>query len=122
MLEEEGMKKILFAMAMLAYSLLLATKAAHADPACVTAIPPDGDFLNLRMRPDAQSEILTKILQGQILYFSDDVTIQLFRQWVHVYGVEPSRKAPLSGWVSRKYIKPTKCPEKPYPSWLGIAE
>jgi hypothetical protein len=89
---------------MLAAMLVALTGAANASPACVTAISPLHDPLNLRLRPDMQAEISATIPRGNVIYFTDDVTVQLFKSWVHVYGVESSeRNGLLSGWVSRKF-------------------
>jgi hypothetical protein len=97
-------------------SVLLAS-AAHATICAMVATEPYGEeassSLNLRLKPSIRSKILEKIEGGSILVLDEHFTLD-FKGWVYVSGSvteEGYERSNPRGWVSKKYVQSTECPE-----------
>jgi hypothetical protein len=88
---------------------------------CASPVPPsntDGTtgLLNVREKPDAKSKIVDTVRELDVVRVDNDPLIDRFDGWKHIYHVtrEGFEKGEgenhLNGWVSAKYLKPTKCP------------
>jgi hypothetical protein len=98
---------------------------ATADGCAVVLKTPDG-FLNLRKAPTVQSEVITKLKQGDFLYVDTarcetrgDLSIcdeKSPTQWTHVTSIRRiDGKNPPSftqGWVSDQYVQWFHCDEE----------
>jgi hypothetical protein len=99
-------------------ALFMATGTAHASSSLtcaeiVTRIITDGHApirapVDLYVKP--RGKIRGKIEGGGILYLTDDPSVQLFKGWKLIEGMEGDLAGDTYGWVAAKYLKPIKCP------------
>ena len=103
---------------------VLSASAAHAISTFTCAEVVTHDVLSdghapilapiyLRVKPGGK--IRGKIYGGSILYLTEDRSLQLFKDWKLVEGMEGDEAGDTYGWVATKYLKPVKCPP-PQPS------
>jgi hypothetical protein len=113
---------------------VLSASAAHASfkQTCAVVSPPidtDGSpgRLNVRQKPNTKSQIYTTVTAGDVLLIDTDPTGDLFEDWISMYGtmsMDGEEHRGPRGWVSKKYIILTECPEyssavhAPWPKWL----